>query len=191
MLALGACNSAKDAAPGAKGPVAATVNGKEISQQSVEMIAKQGAASGRPDSPETRKAIVDQLAMQMVVAEEALKKGLDKAPEIADQIEMAKQSILASAYVRDFVKNNSISDDAVKAEYDRIKATVTGSQYKARHILVEKEAEAKDIIARLKRTPASLRSWRWRNRRILAPSPRAAIWDGSIRRHGAGIRLLP
>ena len=155
LLALGACNSAKDAAPAAKGPAAATVNGKEISQLTVDMIARQGAASGRPDTPETRKAIIDQLAMQLVVAEEALKKGLDKTPEVADQIDTAKQSILANAYVRDFVKNNSISDDAVKAEYERIKATATGSQYKARHILVEKESEAKDIIARLKKDPGA------------------------------------
>ena len=155
LLALGACNSAKDAAPAEKGPAAATVNGTAISQRTVEAIAKQGAAQGRPDTPETRKAIIDQLAMQMVVAEEAVKKGLDKTPEVTEQIEAVKQSVLANAYVRDFVKNNPVSDDAVKAEYDRIKATVTGNQYKARHILVEKESEAKDIIARLKKDPGA------------------------------------
>jgi peptidyl-prolyl cis-trans isomerase C len=41
----------------------------------------------------------------------------------------------------------------LKAEYDRIKAQVSGNQYKARHILVEKESEANDIIARLKKDP--------------------------------------
>ena len=155
LLALGACNSAKDAVPAEKGPAAATVNGTAISQRTVEAIAKQGAAQGRPDTPETRKAIIDQLAMQMVVAEEAVKKGLDKTPEVTEQIEAVRQSVLANAYVRDFVKNNPVGDDAVKAEYDRIKATVTGNQYKARHILVEKESEAKDIIARLKKDPGS------------------------------------
>jgi len=153
LLVLGACNSAKNADPAPKGPAAATVNGTAISQSSVDAIAKQAAASGRPDTPETRKAIVDQLALQMVVADEAVKKGLDKTPEVAEQLAAAKQSVLANAYVRDFVKSNPVSDDAVKAEYDRIKATVTGSQYKARHILVDKESEAKDIIARLKKDP--------------------------------------
>jgi len=151
LLALGACNSAKEADSAAKGPTAATVNGKAISQQTVDAIVKQAAASGRPDTPETRKAVIDQLALQMVVAEEAVKKGLDKSPEIVEQLDAMKQSVLANAYVRDFVKNNPVSDDMVKAEYDRIKATVSGSQYKARHILVEKEAEAKDIITRLKK----------------------------------------
>ena len=32
---------------------------------------------------------------------------------------------------------------------------MTGTEYKARHILVEKEAEAKDIIARLKKDPGA------------------------------------
>jgi peptidyl-prolyl cis-trans isomerase C len=89
----------------------------------------------------------------MVVAEEAVKKGLDKSPEVADQIDVLSQSILANAYVQDFLKNNPVSDDSLKAEYERIKATMSGSEYKVRHILVEKESEARDIIAKLKKDP--------------------------------------
>jgi peptidyl-prolyl cis-trans isomerase C len=158
LLALGACDSAKDSKPAdqaAKGPAVATVNGIAISQQTVDMIAKQGAGAGRPDTPESRKAIIDQLALQMVVADEAIKKGLDKTPEVAEQIEAMKQSILARAYVQDFIKNNAVTDDMMKSEYERIKATITGTEYKARHILVEKESEARDIIARLRKEPAA------------------------------------
>jgi peptidyl-prolyl cis-trans isomerase C len=158
LLILAACNPAKDATTAdasSKGPVAATVNGKPISQRSVELVARQGAHSGRPDTPESRQAIVDQLALQMVIAEEAVKKGLDKTPEVADQLEAIRRSVLANAYVQDFIKSNPVTDDMVKAEYDRIKATISGSEYKARHILVEKEAEAKDIIARLKKDPGA------------------------------------
>ena len=142
-----------DQAP--KDPVAATVNGTPISQKTVDLLAKQGASKGNPDTPEARKAIIDQLALQMVVAEEAIKKGLDKTPEVAEQVAAIRQAVLASAYVQDFVKNNPVTDDRLKAEYERIKATVTGSEYKARHILVEKEAEAKDIIAKLKADPGA------------------------------------
>ena len=158
LLALGACNPTKDAKPAeqaSKGPAAATVNGMPISQRTVDMIAKQGASTGRPDTPEVRKGIIEQLALQMVVAEEAVKKGLDKTPEVAEQFNTIKQSVLANAYVEDFIKTNPVSDEMVKAEYERIKATVTGTEYKARHILVEKEAEAKDIIARLKKDPGA------------------------------------
>jgi peptidyl-prolyl cis-trans isomerase C len=163
LLALGACNPAKDAKPddaalkgpaaATKGPVAATVNGTAISQKMVDLIAKRGVSAGHPDTPETRATIVNQLALQVVIAEEAVKKGLDKSPEVAEQMEALKQSVLANAYVEDFIKNNPITDDMVKAEYERIKATVTGTEYKARHILVDKESEAKDIITKLKKDP--------------------------------------
>jgi peptidyl-prolyl cis-trans isomerase C len=158
LLALAACSADKTpdpAAAAAKGAAVATVNGKAINKSRVDMIVEQGARSGRPDSPESRKAIIDQLALQTVVADEAVKKGLDKSPAVAEQIEAVRQSILANAYVQDFIKSNPVSDESMKAEYERIKGTITGTEYKARHILVEKEAEARDIIARLKKDPGS------------------------------------
>ncbi len=159
LLALGACSqqdrSAKSAAQPSTEPVAATVNGTPISQRTVDLLAKQGMTSGRPDTPESRQAIIDHLTLQTVVAQEAVKKGLDKTPEVAAQIDAVRQSVLANAYVQDYVKSNPVTDEMLKAEYDRIKATMTGTEYKARHILVDSEAEAKDIIARLKKAPAA------------------------------------
>ena len=160
LLAISACNqqpeqpaapAAPAAAPAEKEPIEATVNGVDITKKRVDMIAKQAGAD--PENPEVRKNIVEQLTMQMLAAEEAVKKGLDKSPEIADQLEVIKLSVLANAYVQDFVKTNAVTDEAVQAEYDRLKATVTGSEYKARHILVEKEADAKALIAKLKKKP--------------------------------------
>lgn len=159
MLVLSACNpddKAKSAAgPAVKEAVAATVNGIAISKNRVDMIVKQGLASGQPDSPELRKGIIDKLAMQTLIAEEAVKKGLDKSAEVLDQIDLTRQSILANAYVQDLLKNSAASEEALKAEYEKIKATISGTEYKARHILVEKEGEAKEIIAKLKKDPAS------------------------------------
>jgi peptidyl-prolyl cis-trans isomerase C len=158
LLAISACNPAQDGkapAQASKEPAAATVNGTAISQRTVDMIVKQGASAGRPDTPETRQAIIDQLALQLVIAEEAIKKGLDKTPEVMEQMAVLRQSVLANAYVQDFIKSNPVTDEMLTAEYERIKATVSGTEYKARHILVEKEAEARDIIAKLKKTPAA------------------------------------
>jgi peptidyl-prolyl cis-trans isomerase C len=158
LLVLAACSPAMAATPADQAPrdaVAATVNGTPISQRTVDLLAKQGASAGHPDTPEARRAIIDQLALQTVIAEEAIKQGLDKTPEVTEQVAAIKQAVLASAYVQDFVKNNPVTDDRVKAEYERVKATVTGTEYKARHILVEKEAEAKDIIAKLKVDPGA------------------------------------
>lgn len=154
LLTLSACNAGeqnKTATAPAAGDVAATVNGTAISKNRVDLLLKQRAGMGQPDSPDTRKAIIDQLAMQLIVSQEAIKKGLDKNPEVTDQIDLTKQSILANAFVQDYIKNNPVSDDMLKAEYDKIKAQMTGSEFKARHILVEKEDEAKSIIAKLKK----------------------------------------
>ena len=91
LLVLGACNSEQNAKTAAPAPVVkeaaeATVNGFVISKNRVDMIAKQGAGAGQPETPESRKSIIDKLTMQTLVAQEAIKKGLDKLPEVNEQI---------------------------------------------------------------------------------------------------------
>lgn len=158
LFALSACNEKdKPAAAGdaadTKEVVAATVNGSPISKKQLDQIMQQQAMQGMPDNAETRKLVIDNLAMQLLVAQEAEKKGLDKTPEVKEQLDMARESILANSFVRDYVKNTPVADDALKAEYDKFKATQSGNEYKARHILVKTEDEAKDIIAKLKKDP--------------------------------------
>jgi len=151
LLTLVACSSNEPAQ--SKGAVAATVNGAPISEHLVDMMLKQRSGLGREAGPEARQAFIDRLAMQLVISQEAVKKGLDKSPEVADQVDLIKQSVLVDAFVQDYIKNNPVSDDAIKAEYERIKAQEAGTEYKARHILVDTEAEAKDIIAKLNKDP--------------------------------------
>lgn len=158
IMTLCACNPSdqfKAAAP-SKGPIAATVNGTAISENRVEMLAKQ--RHGQPDTPEMRKEIIEQLSMQFLLSQEAIKKGLDKTPEVLDRIDLNKQSILANAFVQDYMKNSPVSDDMLKAEYEKIEGQMAGSEYKARHILVEKEADAKDIITKLRKNPKAFES---------------------------------
>jgi len=160
LFALSACND-KDKAASASAPasaaaeskeaVAATVNGTPISKKQLDQIMQQQAAQGMPDNPETRKMVIDQLAMQILVAQEATNKGLDKVPEVKEQLDMARLSILANSYVKDYMKTATVSDEALKAEYDKFKTTAGGTEFKARHILVASEEEAKDIIAKIKK----------------------------------------
>lgn len=155
LISLYGCNSSdltKTAIP-AKSAVAVTVNGTAISESRVDLMVKQSAAQGQPDSPEMRKGVIEHLSIQFLVSQEAIKKGLDKTPEVSDQIDLTRQSILANAFIQDYLKNNPVSDDMLKAEYERIKGQISDSEYKARHILVEKETEAKDIIAKLNKNP--------------------------------------
>lgn len=158
LLTLSACGGSKDAtssADGSKSPSVATVNGTAITQSMVDMMAKQRGGAGQTVSPQARQAIVDSLTLQMLAAQEGAKQGLDKAPEYLAQVEAIKQSVLANAYVEDYIKKNPVTDEMLNAEYEKMKGSASGSEYKARHILVEKEAEARDIIAKLKKTPAA------------------------------------
>lgn len=152
VMALSACNS------GEKAGVAATVNGTAISEGRVGMLVRQNVAQGQPETPELRKAIIDKLAMQYLISKEAVKKGLDKKPEVADVVDMTRQSILANAYIEDYMKNGPVSDEALNADYEKIKAQITGDEYKARHILVATKSEAQAIITKLKSNPAAFES---------------------------------
>lgn len=160
LLALTACTPKEADKAAAATPVSttkdvvvATVNGMPINQKEVEMVLKQ--QRGMPDTPETRKMVIDNIAIQLLVAQEAVKKGLDKTPETMDEIEMSKQLVLAQAFVQDYVKNNTITDEQLNAEYEKLKTQASGNQYKARHILVKTEDEAKAIIAKLNKDPKS------------------------------------
>ena len=158
LLTLTACDMAKTSASAkpstpAKPGVAATVNGTSISDSRVDLMLKQSAAQGQPVTPELRANVIENLAMQMIVAKEATKKGLEKATDVADQLDLAKQSILARAFIQDYFKKNPIDEKALTAEYDKVKASVSATEYKARHILVKQESEAKDIIAKLNKNP--------------------------------------
>ena len=158
VFILCACNPTNHskAAASSKTSIAATVNGTAISDKRVDMLAKQ--RHGQPDNPGMRKEIIEQLSMQLILSQEAIKKGLDKTPEVKDQIDLTQQSILANAFVQDYLKNSPASDDMLKAEYEKIKGQIAGNEYKARHILVEKETEAKDIIAKLTKNPKAFES---------------------------------
>lgn len=129
----------------------AKVNGVEIPQARLDMILKIRAAGKQPDTPEVRNALRDTLINQEVVAQEALKKGLQKNPEVAAQLELQRQETLVNAFVQDYMKANPVTDDAIKKEYERVKPTIPSKEFKARHILVDKEEDAKDIIAQIKK----------------------------------------
>jgi len=66
-------------------------------------------------------------------------------------MELARQSILIRELFNEFQKKNPVTDAEMKAEYDKFVAANSGKEYKARHILVEKEDQAKAILASLKR----------------------------------------
>lgn len=134
-----------------KGKPFATVNGQPIPQSVYDAFVAEQKAQGAPDSPELQNAVKEELVRREILAQEAKKKGLDKGPNVHGQIELAKQAVLIRAYLTDYVKANPISEAQLKAEYDVIKNNIGSTEYKARHILVEAEDDAKGIIAKLEK----------------------------------------
>jgi peptidyl-prolyl cis-trans isomerase C len=137
---------AQTAAAGAR---VATVNGVAIPKTLVDAVVQAQEAQGRKDTPELRKLIRDRLVTLEVIAQAAKRNGLGKNADTLAQMELARTNILAQAFRADYFKRNPVSDDALKAEFEKIKTTMGDKEYKARHILVEKETEAKEIIEKL------------------------------------------
>ncbi len=135
------------------GDTAFTVNGVAISKAKFEFAVKQRTAAGQPDSPEMRNAVKDDLINRELIAQEAKKKGVEKQPDVAMQLDFAQQSVLVGAYLQDWARNNTPGDDELKKDYEKIKGQMGETEYKARHILVGTEDEAKKIIAELKKDP--------------------------------------
>ena len=132
-------------------PMKITVNGTAIPASRFQILTQQATGQGQPDSPQLQAQIKDNLVKGEIVAQEAIKAGLDKSPEIMDQLDLVKHQLLVRAYVADFMKKNPIKDEALKAEYNKAKSAEGDKEYKAQHILVEDEKEAKDLIAQIKK----------------------------------------
>jgi len=128
-----------------------TVNGKPIPKSRLDFVVKQRASQGQPDNEQARKAILDNLITQEVVAQEADRKGFGKRADVRAQLELLRQQVLVQALIQDHLKAHPIKDEAMLAEYNKVKASRGDKEYKARHILVDKEAESKEIIEQLKK----------------------------------------
>lgn len=128
-----------------------TVNGKAIPKVRADTLIAGQMAQGQPDSPELRKAVAEELVRREILTQESMKKGFDKKPEVLAQMELARQGVLIGAYLNDYVRSNPVTEDQIKKEYESIKAKLGSTEYKARHILVDKEDEAKALIDKLKK----------------------------------------
>jgi peptidyl-prolyl cis-trans isomerase C len=131
---------------------AGTVNGKPISQNQIDFIVtalKQ--QQGRPDSPDLRKEAREIVIRQQLLMQEAQKQGIDKKPDVQARVDMARQGVLLDAFAANYIASHPISEDSLKKEFESWKAARGDKEYKVRHILVDSEDQAKDIIAKLKK----------------------------------------
>lgn len=130
---------------------AAVVNGKAIPSSRVDQFVNLLTKQGQPDSPQLREQIREELINREVFLQEADKRGIAKQPEVQAEIDLTRQSVLIRGLFNDYLAKNAITPQQVQAEYDRVKSAQGDKEYRAHHILVEQEAQAKDIIAQLKK----------------------------------------
>jgi peptidyl-prolyl cis-trans isomerase C len=140
---------AKGAAPAKAAPAAAS---KELYPKVYfDYLLRERTSQGQADSPELRNALREELNTRELLVREAKKKNLDKNSDVKNQMDLASQTVLVRAYVSEWVKENPISDAMLRKEYEVIKTQIGDREYKVRHILVEKEDEAKEVIVELQK----------------------------------------
>ena len=129
----------------------AVVNGKPVPKSRVDTLMQQATRGGQqPVTPELEARVREEVVLREIFAQEAEKKGVAASADYRTQMELMRQTLLIRELFNDYQKKNPVSDAEAKAEYDKFKAQATGTEYRARHILVEKEDEAKSLLAQLK-----------------------------------------
>ena len=132
----------------------AIVNGKPVPKSRVDALIKQvqaqAAAQNQQLPPDLEQRVRDKVVMDEIFTQEAEKRGMGSTADYRAQMDLLRQSILIRELFTDYQKKNPVTDAEIQAEYDKFKSQSGGMEYHARHILVEKEDEAKALIAQIK-----------------------------------------
>jgi peptidyl-prolyl cis-trans isomerase C len=128
------------------------VNGKSVDRAFAEAMAKDRSLMGQGSDEASRQIIIEQLIGNELFVQEAVRRGLDKDPDVMVKAEMMRRDLLATAFARSYLSEHPVGDEIVKQEYDRRKTALLGAkEYSVRHILVPDEKTAQEIIALLAR----------------------------------------
>ena len=142
---------AKPAAAAAKDGPVATVNGVQIPRQRLDLVVRQQTARGAPDNEKLRAQVRDNLINFELLIQEANRSGIARKTEVQQQIDLTRQEVIANAMVGEYLRTRPVSEAEIQKEYDRAKAQTGDKEYKARHVLVATEEDAKSVLAELKK----------------------------------------
>jgi peptidyl-prolyl cis-trans isomerase C len=151
LAALGACQP-KASAPADTSPAVATVNGKPITRDFYEFYVKSVAGKNSAElSADIRGKLLDNMVRGEVIAQEAVKQGVDKNGDTAYILELSRLNVLGQAVGDRYLKDKKPTDAELHAEYDAYVAAAPKAEYHARHILVATEPFAEKVVQRLGR----------------------------------------
>ena len=163
----------------------ATVNGKPIPKAREDAWVEQLKKQGQQDTPQLRQQVKDQLIQREVFMQEVTKRGIAEKPDVKFQLDVQRQNELIRALMLDELARSPITDEQVKAAYEEQKKSTGGKEYKVRHILVESEAEAKEVTAQLKKGA------KWEDLAKKSKDPGSAQRGGELDWAGAGSYVKP
>lgn len=128
-----------------------TVNGVGVDSAVIDAYIE--TRTQKPASEATaaeREAWIEELTDLYLLTTQARVKDLAEDPKVQAQIELQKRGLLAQVAAGDFLERNGATEEEVLAEYASQIEASPDQQYKARHILVETQSAATDLIAELK-----------------------------------------
>jgi peptidyl-prolyl cis-trans isomerase C len=149
MLLMTGCTKADTPVDAAAKPVA-VVNGTPISRDVWNLYVKTRHTGKTPGdlTAEEQKEALDELIGMYAGAQEAEKQKLGEGEPNA-RLELVEKSALAELLFKKFAEGAEPTDAELKAEYDARIAESPKEEYHAKHILVEDEAKAKELITQL------------------------------------------
>lgn len=130
----------------AEDKILATVNGQNVTESQLEIAAAQSKVNFKEITPAQKKLLTEALINRQLVLDEAIKAKYDKTPDIAARVKALTESYIAANYLATIAKEFNIDEQSIKAYYDKNVVGNTPKEYKARHILVKTEDEAKALI---------------------------------------------
>ena len=128
----------------------AIVNGKPVPKSRLDLLLNQASRGGQQRTPELEQRAREEVVLREIFSQEAEKRGIPATAEYRAQLELIRQTVLIRELFEEFKKKNPVTDAEARAEYDKFKAQSSGTEYRARHILVENEDEAKKLITQIK-----------------------------------------
>lgn len=126
--------------------IVATVNGTNLTARDLASFSRSMTAQGQQIS---REEAVQGLVDRELLYQEALAKGYDKLPEVNQELANQKRMLLSNFAVNEILRGKQSSDAEMRKVYQEKVASRDLKEYKARHILVDSEAEAKNIVGQL------------------------------------------
>lgn len=126
--------------------VLAVVNGDEVTESQLKIAALQSKVEFNTITATQKDALIEALVNRQLVLQAALKENFDKDPDVASRVKALTDSYIAANYLAKVAEGFKIDEPAMQAYYDKNVLADMPKEYKARHILVKTEEEAKNII---------------------------------------------